>query len=173
MFETCKISSQIAKERALRKTTRTIYAMKIDYKENRGNVRISFLPLPLPPTRWGSLGLRWERALKEKAENTEIKAMWTWVGGGGTNGEEGLAGALTITSFREVHGIQATSYRPSHNLGGQKSCFGRYPPCIGEWFPIILHTFHNNGPAEVLLINNLRFNEPHPNGSVCKLPSIN
>lgn len=51
-----------------------------------------------------------EGTLEEKAENTEIKAIWTYRG---TEGEEGLADSLTIISFRERHGSQATSYRPS------------------------------------------------------------
>lgn len=58
-----------------------------------------------------------------------LKSPGSWVGEGDGKGAgargRGLPGALTITSFREVHGSPAISYRSSLSRSGLASHLGR------------------------------------------------
>lgn len=97
------------------------------------------------------------------------------VEGEGTEGGRGLAGALTITSFREVHGSPAISYRSSLSGSGPASHVGR--EAASDDLLIALASasrdaapISNHGPTGVLLVNALRFSEPHPISSVQNFP---
>lgn len=144
--------------------------MKTDAMRTEAMGECPRLPLPLPQTRWGAPG--WDLALEEKAENAEVKVVWTYWG---TEGEEGIGSG--------INSLQGAPWEPSHvrpaithhfsgpcESPGQRSCFGSSPNCTGLCLLATLHTFPNNWPTEVLFINALRFNEPHPNCSVWNFP---
>lgn len=80
--------------------------MKTDTMRTEAAGECPRLPLLLPQTRWGAPG--WDPALEEKAENAEVKVVWTYWGI-----EERRELAQALTHCRELHESPLTSCCPS------------------------------------------------------------